>query len=416
MRLKRYWDFASRYFLRHPLPHGVVSWRYLLPHPPMKVRIHRRLWLLGRPAQIPIVLFFIIEAALWLRWVLFAGWRASFRAVRYRGEAVSKMEGISKALQIRRMLTISLGCCIRPADIYAFGLHGIKSDEDIWTYIFAQEQIAFHAWRNAKLKNNGKSLASLQDKHETSLLLAAKGIPMAPTLKVVSRGTAFDIATCLQSHPRLFCKPCHGSHSQDAFVIEMNGEQEQVSIFAANNGICAQSATADELRRAMMRDDFLIQPFLSNHPSFASLTSSSDIVTMRVITENSPESGIICYCSTIEIPGDSDAAEYSHIILPIDQATGRLSRFPERPLPEHAQLRYDAIYQRMDGFIIPFWECIIKSALEAHLHFPDIFAIAWDWVATPEGPYLLEGNTGWGARTPQIISGGLLQNIDSKDS
>jgi hypothetical protein len=40
--------------------------------------------------------------------------------------------------------------------------------------------------------------------------------------------------------------------------------------------------------------------------------------------------------------------------------------------------------------------------------FPDVWAIAWDWVITPSGPVLLEGNSGWGTATPQMIQGGFL--------
>ena len=415
MSIKRLFEFADQYFLHHPLPHGIVCWRYLLPHPAAKVHIHRRLWILSRPSRIPLALFFLIEAVLWLRWVLFAGWRATFRAVRHRGEAIREQEGLSSVSQMMRILSLSLGYCIRPVDIYAFGLYKTKSKHDIWNYIFAQEQLAFHSWRNAKLNTNGKSLSILQDKHETSTLLAARGIPMAPTLKVISRGAAFDITSCLQSHSRLFCKPRHGSRSRDAFVIEAKREKGQVSIFAVKNGLRAQPATLEQLRKAMMCDDFLIQPFLNNHASFAALTSSGDLITMRVITENNPGSGICCYCATIEIPDDSGAAGYAHIILPIDPASGRLNHFPVQSLPEQTRALYDAMYKRMEGFIVPCWENIGKSALEAHRHFPDIYAIAWDYVATPEGPYLLEGNSGWGTRTPQIISGGLLQNIISKE-
>ena len=415
MFIKRLFDFADQYFLRHPLPHGIVCWRYLLPHPATKVHIHRRLWILSRPARIPLVLFFFIEALLWLRWVLFAGWRATFRAVWYRREAIRKQEDLSIVSQTMQILPLSLGYCIPPVDIYAFGLYKIKSKHDIWNYIFSQEQLAFHSWRNAKLNNNGESVSLLQDKQKTSTLLAARGIPMAPILEVVSRGAAFDMTSCFQSHSRLFCKPCHGSRSQDAFVIETNSELSQVSIFAVKNGMRAQPATQKQLRKAMMRDDFLIQPFLINHPSFAALTSSGDVITMRVITENTPCSGIICYSATIEMPCDSGAAEYRHIVLPIDQDSGMLNHFPERLLPEQTQSLYNEIYNRMDGFIIPFWETINKSVLEAHQYFPDIYAIAWDCVVTPEGPYLLEGNSGWGARTPQMIFGGLLGNMNSKD-
>lgn len=43
--------------------------------------------------------------------------------------------------------------------------------------------------------------------------------------------------------------------------------------------------------------------------------------------------------------------------------------------------------------------------------FSEIYAIAWDYVITSDGPCMLEGNSGWGATTPQVIYGGLLKKI-----
>ena len=57
---------------------------------------------------------------------------------------------------------------------------------------------------------------------------------------------------------------------------------------------------------------------------------------------------------------------------------------------------------------IPFWSELRKGALASHALFPDVYAIAWDYVVTPDGPLLLEGNTGWATRMPQIFNGGLL--------
>ncbi len=361
----------------------------------------------------PLALFFLIELFLWLRWVLFAGFCATWRAVHYRGETIRKHEGLSRISQMTKILSISLGYCMPPAEIYAFGLYKSSSKRDVLSYIFTHELPAFHLWRNAKRAETLKASQVLQDKYETAKLLGTKGIPMSPLLAMVPRGAAFDAKVFLQDHPRIFLKPRHGSRSQDAFIIEIKNGQGRIAIYAVKNGCQAQPATQEQLCQAMQRDDFLVQPFLNNHDSFSALTPAMDVVTMRVITEYHPRSGISCYSATIEIPHDSDPVQYGHIILPIDLASGRPNPFPDVHLPVEVQARYGAIHQRMGGFIIPFWEDIYKSALHAHECFPDIYAIAWDYVATPKGPYLLEGNTGWGTRTPQMISGGLLLNINS---
>lgn len=415
MSVKRLFAFADRYFLRRALPHGIINWQYLLPNPPPKVRIHRHLWLQGRPPRIPFALFFLIEFVLWMRWVTFAGWRRSWRAVQRRGGAITEREGISKALQLKHVLFMSLCTCIPPSEIYAFGLYRYRTKQELWDYVYTHELPAFHLWRNARPGESRESSSLLQDKFRLTNMLVAHGVPMAPVLGVIPRGAEFDPAPYLQNAPRLFCKPCHGSGSRDAFVIECRGEETRAAIFAIKSGMKAQPSSHDCLQKAMARDDFLVQPFMGNHPFLAALCPTKDAVTLRLITEIHPLHGISCYCATLEIPNYSDGDGYFHIILPIELSSGLVMRFPEQRLPAAAQSRHDALHARMGRSAVPYWEEMKKSAIIAHQCFTDVNAIAWDYVITADGPYMLEGNSGWGTTTPQMLLGGLLQDEKRKD-
>jgi len=89
--------------------------------------------------------------------------------------------------------------------------------------------------------------------------------------------------------------------------------------------------------------------------------------------------------------------------------------FPDLHLPPEVQADYDAMYQRMGEFNIPSWEEIHKSAINSHQCFPDIYGIAWDYVITPEGPFLLEGNTGWGHESRRYLVAACLQDEYMKE-
>ena len=415
MSVKRLFAFADRYFLRRSLPHGIVSVQYLLPDPPPKVRIHRRLWLLGKPSRIPLPLFLLIELFLWLRWVTFTGWVRSWYAVKYRGAAIRKEERTGRAVQLKRVLCMSLCHCIPPAEIYSFGLYRPAHRKEMWSYVFTHELPAFHHWRNARPDGHQGSSDLLQDKFRSIRLLGGQGVPTAPVLGLVSRNAPFDPDAYLHTCPRLFCKPRHGSGSRDAFVIEARDNGEGAAIFAVRNGIKAQPSAYEDLQKAMAKDDFLIQPFMDNHPVLAALCQTQDAVTVRLITENHPLHGVTFYCATLEIPDASDGAGYYHIILHVELYSGLVMRFPDQRLPALAQSRYDALYSRMDKLAVPFWEGIKDSAMKAHRCFSDVYAVAWDYVVTTDGPYMLEGNTGWGTTTPQVLCGGLLQDDNRED-
>lgn len=396
--------------LRRTLPHGIISWRYLLPRPSEKVRIHRTLWLSARPSRMPLPLFLGVEFLLWLRWVLFSCWRSSLRAVKLRGRVIAEQEGINRAAQLGQLLHLGICHCIPSSEVYAFGLYRRRSRQNFWDYVFIHEVQAFHRWRGARAGETAESLAMLQDKFRLSEFLGSRGVPMASALELIPRGGAFDPAPYLRTRSRIFCKPNRGSAGRDAFVVE--GRGKDIAIFSAKNGVKAQLSNRDCLKKAMARDDFLLQPFLENHPDFAGLCPGEDVVTLRVITENHPARGMECYCATLEVPNLEDGALKGHIMLPIEPSSGRITPFP-RHLPPEVRARHDYVFDRIGNPVFPFWDRIMESAMRAHHCFTDVRAIAWDFVVTPDGPVMLEGNSGWGATTHQMLHGGLLRHETS---
>ncbi len=404
---KRLRSFAVRWFLGRSLPHGLISWRYLAPRGDRKVSIHRRLWLLARPSRMPRPLFLLIESLLWVRWVSFACWRYSWLAVRRWGATVSESEGIGKARQFRTVLSLSLLHCIPPSEIYLFGLYRIGTTESLWDYIFTNECGGFHQWRNARLGNNRQSLTLLQDKLGLTDLLKAQGIPMAPVLGVVPRGQTFDPESWLQRHPRIFCKPRHGSGGRKAIVVD-----NHTNIFETRQGAATRKTTLAAARKTMAEDDYLVQPFLESHPELVAPEATDDAVTLRLITESREDHAIRCYFAALEMPYRADEAKnVCHVILPIEPSTGRVMRFSEHGrLSPSARRRSEECHARLVGLVVPSWGAIRNSAVAAHQCFPDVYAIAWDYIITPNGPYMLEGNTGWGTATSQMLHGGLLKS------
>ena len=409
MILKRLLKFANREYLRRPMPHGIISWRYLLPHPSPKVHIHRQLWLLGRHPRLPLPLYLLGECFLWLRWVSFACWRSCWRMVRVRGAEILTREGIGRTTQLKRILATSLCHCIPPSELYAFGLYRHGTCRSVWDYAFIHEIQSFHRWRSNQVTGYAESAELIQDKYRLKTMLEKDGIPMAPVLELTTRGATFDPAPHLHTHPRLFCKPCHGSASRDAFVIEQLEDGRQPAIFAVKNGMKMLPSSLALLREAMKRDDFLVQPLLINHPELAAISATDDVVTLRIITERDI-SGTRWYSATLEIPGDADAPGEYHIILPIDLASGQVMPFPADRLTVRTQARHDDIIARIGHRPVPFWHEIKTSASAAHQHLPGLYAIAWDYVISPDGPLMLEGNSGWGATAPQMLCGGLLRD------
>lgn len=395
--MNRYADFALKFFIRRPFPHGIFSWRYLCLRPPRLIAFHRRLWLAAKPAAMPLGLFLVIELFLWLKWVSFSAWKSCFRL----------MGRMAEPGLFSRFLALSLVHALPPSDILAFGLHDKHPSKPIWDYVYLSEWPACHHVRQLA-QGFPTDPGSLQDKQKVTETLAALGIPTVPNLAIIPRNRP-EALDSFQREGRFFLKTRSGSGSRDAFVLDVaNGEKK---IHSVKNGMVSGAASFNEFQDASARSDYLVQAFTANHPFVARLCDTGDAVTLRVITENRGEGRVRLYSATLEIPNVSGRMKFSHAMLPIDLDSGEIRPFPGKSLPDDTKRHLESVYTRARGRVLPDWDQIKESALRAHLAYPGLFSVAWDFVLTPDGPMILEGNTGWDTRVPQMIHGGLLGDL-----
>lgn len=454
------------------LPHGLVHWRYLWPRRDPRWRVHRTLWWRSGDGRIRLV-WLALEALLWLRWVASAAWIATWRSVREVGPEVRARTGLSLARQRWRLLSLALGGCIPPRQAYLFGLH--ERPGDAAGYVFDSEAAAFHAWRSgetaagfagARAAREGgapgaagrhHSHALLQDKWGLAQALNAAGVPMAPVIACVSRRGEAEFALWLagagaRGSTRIFCKTRSGSRGEGAFAA-WAGEGELRGRRLAGAPLPDERAVRDAWRRLIARDDVLVQPALVNHPALARLAEGEDAVTVRFISRiggcppqkqvvaagrgsDGPQARFECLCATLEVPAGVDArGRPGHVLLPIDAADGSLGRWPERALlTAAAREAHERVWARVEerivaqrsaaastgrpgpshaSMLVPDWSEVAEASYRAHARFPGLWAIAWDWVVTPDGPLLLEGNAGWGPAAVQVLRGGLLADGDA---
>ncbi|NJD90495.1 MAG: hypothetical protein FIA91_03115, partial [Geobacter sp.] len=291
---------VNRQLIRRRLPHGLISWRYLLPGQPEYVKIHRQLWLMGRHPSLPLPLYLLLELLLWLRWVCWYCWKQSWELVRHHGAKIKGDTGIAPRVLLWRLLSPGIGHCMPPHEVYCFGLYLPDKAATAWQYVFIQETSTFHSMRSTGLPDTATSQRVIQDKFELAKVLGKHGIPMVPTVALIPRATQFDPSSLIKLSPRLFCKPRHGSAARNNFIIEQTDDMNSPAITAVNNCKRTSISPEDALREAMQHDDFLVQPLLTNHPELAPLSFNGDAITVRIVTENpvSPQSNY----AVLEIP------------------------------------------------------------------------------------------------------------------
>ncbi|GAB6039789.1 sugar-transfer associated ATP-grasp domain-containing protein [Endothiovibrio diazotrophicus] len=401
------WSRRIRALLRTPLPHGVVSWRYLWPGADERVRLHRRLWWEARPHW-PRAVWLAVELWLWLRWVGFSGWRAVWRVWRARSGETEARGGLSRARQLARLVALSLGHGIPPGEVYRYRL--LLDPARAWDYVFVPEVAAYHRWRNRGLGGGREAVALLADKPRLDEVLAALGVPTVPTLACVPRGGDAAFSSWLAKGGRLFCKTRSGNRGIGAFTVWRQGEELRGRGF---DGQPLSDPAAVELAWRALRgqDDALVQPCLENHPALAPLAVGGDAITLRYISHRLGER-VKCLCATLELPAgwDPRRGRPRYLILPVAPDGGGILPLPGGfPLDRAGEERYTAVMEQLAPETpVPHWPELVEACHRAHGRFPQLWAIAWDWVVTPQGPRLLEGNSGWEVATPQMLRGGFL--------
>ena len=404
-------------------PSGLVSWRYCLPRPDQRVSLHRQWWWKNL-SRWPRWAWLLREGWLWLRWVSWFGWWSSWRVLQRCGPKVKERESISLWTQGWRLIQLSLGCCVSPQDVYRFRLY--RDPHRVWDYVLTGEVHGFHHWKSQILagpqldtdqpwRSAHAARLLLSDKVQFSACLNAIGVPVASILACVPKGNDKPLSTWLEDGIRLFCKMRSGNAGRGAFAVWQDSGVLSGETFAGTI-LPDEAAVIQAWQRLLKLDDGLVMPYLPNHPQLAPLAAENVTITIRFIS--TLEQGTpLCLSTTLEIPmtKHEKTGKQRYLILPIESKTGCVQPYPERlSLNPEIRTYYNQISQYLpEDFTIPDWSILVASSFKAHQQFSALWAIAWDWVITPTGPVLLEGNSGWGTTTPQMLEGGFVARMVS---
>lgn len=398
--------FRRELWLRR-IPHGAISPAFIWARD-ARVEAHRAMFWDAKP-NLPKPVYLTVQLILWIKWMALFGWLALFRSLRYFGAVTRDQCGISQTRQFLRLLRTTFWACMPPSDAYRFGV--IAHPERLWNYVSDQHIAAYHSYRNRLNNVTPETIANLGDKLETSRALEAYLMPIAPTIESVSKGDEFNFLATLKTHGHLFCKEREGRGGMGAFECWVRDGEIGGRLFE-KHALPDQAAVIAAWNALLRRGEALVQPALPNHPLLIPLAPDGRTITVRCITERGKGTSSIL-CTSIEIPlkrraGDNRSA---YVILPIDHDSGEITAMPDGS-PQHPETgkANTNLMKRWDaGRALPNWDELITQSKAAHDQFPDIWAIAWDWVLTPQGPVLLEGNNGFSGTMPQMLTNGFMR-------
>ncbi|MEM7507959.1 MAG: sugar-transfer associated ATP-grasp domain-containing protein [Pseudomonadota bacterium] len=239
-------------------------------------------------------------------------------------------------------------------------------------------------WRFTR--ETAAALTSMTDR-DTAFLIADKarfaewldeqGIPAVPTLTIFEDGNS------------LVTKPPHGSQGQGVQAwIACDGGFRAHAGFGPGKG---PTLTIAELEAHIARNNLIAQPLIASPLGQAAIR----VVTYR---EETPAQ---VFDSLIQVAAPSDFCTHRGPFRRINAASGQV--LPPGPGQIRSIFAPDLGEVASEGQSVPGWTQIIDGLLRAHDSLtPPIPLIGWDILIGPDGPLVLEGNTGIGLHLFQL--------------
>jgi hypothetical protein len=324
--------------------------------------------------------------------------RAVPRVVRPLILAASRLLWCIKAASMVRAAARKFGFRAREslrqyADACLFGLH--PRDSYAWRRTLAERRpLSTRAfWQIQSALGNPDQPTVLADKLATEAALQKCAVATPRLLAVIPAGAA---APALPADGgEMFVKPRSGRRSQNAFSV----------LRLAPDAYWIDGARRDEayavarLRNAAANDALLVQQRLVGVPELADLgTKDGAPPVLRLMTACEPRGEPFLHSGSfsIVVPGEKRGHPLRDTLrVPVSIASGSLlagywlgtprKRFARSPWHDDAPIA---------GRALPGFAAAAHAVETAARAFPGLPLIGWDVILTPDGPVVLEGNSG----------------------
>ncbi len=313
------------------------------------------------------------------------------------GAPVARSGGPSVLRQIGHQIALAWGARLLPRYYYIFELHRPELRARAAEYLTRRETKS-GIYRALKQRGDRAKFVRLKDKVAFSSFYGRSGLAVVPVLAAFRAGLRVgnvgDVR--LPEGQDLFVKLIEGRGGVGAELWQVrphgryrNSEGEEITIEELLGRVIELSK----------RDDCLIQPRLMNHPDITDLTPGA-LSTARLLTilnaQGEPEAVNAAFRMAIRETSPVDNFHRGGIAAAVDMETGVLGAATGLGLG--GDFRWHETHPltgaRIRGRRLPDWQAAVALAIAAHRLVAPRVVVGWDIAFLPEGPCLIEGNTG----------------------
>ncbi len=347
--------------------HRYYAWSYWrLPFGPLKAMLAAALW----PVALPVAVLVF---------------------TRRNGRAIAERSGVSIMRQVMGQVEMAARHAIAPFWYYMFELYLPERKKQAALYLTAHETIG----PAYSLLQPADGADGMDDKIWFAEHCHEQGVKAVPVLMHFSKGERQPLKGGCEVLPDadLFVKPRSGSggHRMERWDVMGEGRYRN-----AHGEVLSRDALMEKLARQSLKDDFLVQPRLANHPALDDIANGA-LATVRLLTcrnENgTPEATNAAFRMAI---GNSvvDNFHQGGLATKVDLQTGVIGIASDIGIRPDVGWRdtHPVSGARFAGRTLPHWPEVVALAVKAHEAFPARVVVGWDVAMLAGGAMIIEGN------------------------
>lgn len=351
----------------HDYLHRYYAWRYWRPPlGPAKGLIAALLW--------PIALVVAI--------ILFT---------RRNGRAIAERSGVSIAAQVMGQVEMAARHAIAPFWYYMFELYLPERKKQASLYLTAHETIG----PAYTLLQPPDGADGMDDKIWFAEHCHEKGVKAVPVLMHFAGGRQQPLKGGSGELPDadLFVKPRSGSGGHRMERWDFIGEGRYRN---AHGEVMDRAALMEKLARQSLKDDFLVQPRLANHPALDDIANGA-LATVRLLTCRNEEGRAEAAAAAFRMAIGNSVVDNFHqggLATEVDLATGVIGIASDIGIRPDVGWRdtHPVSGARFAGRTLPHWREVVSLAVAAHEAFPERVVVGWDVAMLADGAMIIEGN------------------------
>lgn len=307
------------------------------------------------------------------------------------GRAIAARSGVSVGRQVLGQAAMAARHAIAPVWYYMFELYLPDRRKLAALYLTAHETI-------------GPAYSILQpppqaDEMDDKIWFAEhcheKGVRAVPVLMHFTGGERRPLKGGAEALPAcdLFVKPRSGSggHRMERWDFQGGGRYRNVI-----GDILSSDELLAKLARQSLKDDFLLQPRLANHPALDDISNGA-LATVRVLTIRNEQGRAEATNAAFRMALGNSVVDNFHqggLATAVDLVTGKIGIASDIGVGPEVGWRdtHPVSGARFEGRALPHWEEVVALAVKAHEAFPHRVIVGWDVAMLEGGAMIIEGN------------------------